>query len=157
MSASSALETNVRKFVRTGREKSSAEVISMWEGMIRNGTMPPDINVQDNVWGNCTALIYQTDYGTKEAMEWLLTRQPPADVNIRDNKGYTTLMYLVDSKLKSCFRILKQAGADVNIESTDGKTALSISSIPTENCFVVSSVKLNLVPRLKSIPVACSL
>ena len=56
-----------------------------------------------------------------------------ADVNIRDNKGYTTLMYLVDSKLKSCFRILKQAGADVNIESTDGKTALSKSVVNFDN------------------------
>jgi hypothetical protein len=51
------------------------------ERMLKNGTIT-NINIQYPGDGS-TALMYQAGcYGTKAAMEWLLNRQPPADVHI---------------------------------------------------------------------------
>ena len=116
----------------------------MWEEMIRDGTMPADINVRDSLFSNdYTALMFQAvdDDGTKEAMEWLLTRQPPADVNLRNKEGKTALMYAFDRDDPDKVRLLLEYGADRNIPNKEGITPLQEAK---------KSKRIEIIPVLES-------
>ncbi|MBQ7593986.1 MAG: ankyrin repeat domain-containing protein [Synergistaceae bacterium] len=99
-----------------------------------------DVNSQDN--NGKTALMYAAEYSEpfKRIQELIACG---ADVNIQDNNGRTALMYIaqnswaqfyMDKKLDdsiggtkqadSSMQFILNAGADVNIQDNEGKTAL---------------------------------
>ena len=81
------------------------------------------VNVRHiNIWGNCTALMFQAGYGTIEGMEFLMASKPPALVNLQDSIGWTALHWAVNSTAK--LRFLLDNGADKTIRTNDGATAL---------------------------------
>ena len=47
-----------------------------------------------------------------------------ADINARDNYGWTALIYAAINGYTEIARLLLSAGADVNIKANDGNTAL---------------------------------
>ncbi len=62
--------------------------------------MPFYINLQESYYMGYTALMLHTNFGTKEVMEWLLTRQPTADANIRNRDGKTAIKIATEDKLQ---------------------------------------------------------
>lgn len=68
-----------------------------------------------------SALIYAIRSDRKLTVSWLIEHQ--VDLNSQDNYGFTALHYAVLSSVISCVDLL-QAGADPNIQSHDGVTAL---------------------------------
>ncbi len=117
---------DIRKFVRNNKEGSPSDTIAVWDKMLRDGRIP-HVNVQDTTYFNYTALIYQAIYGTEEGMEWLLTRDPPANPDIKDIEfGYTALIYAVmDDNNPAKVRILLEYKADRSSTDNYGDIALS--------------------------------
>ena len=85
-----------------------------------------DINIKDSTYSDCTALHYQCRNGTTGSVAWLLMQDPPPDTNVRDSYQHTPLMMAVcsyeDSEGK--VRLLLDHGADRDMKSSDGRTAL---------------------------------
>ena len=83
-----------------------------------------DINIKDS--DGKTALYYQARYGTTGIMEWLLMQDPPAYIDVRNPLQRTPLMDAASSRTdpEGKVRLLIEYGADRDLESGYGKTAL---------------------------------
>ncbi|KAI6650729.1 Ankyrin repeat protein [Oopsacas minuta] len=79
-----------------------------------------DLNARSSVRGEC-ALSYATRNERKLTVSWLIEHH--VDLNIQDNYGFTALHYAALSKSIPCGDLL-QAGANPNIQSNNGLTAL---------------------------------
>ncbi len=118
-------EEDIRKFVQNNIKGSPGDTIAVWDKMLRDGQIP-HVNVQDTTFINWTAIIYQARYGTEEGMEWLLTRDPPANPDIKNIYGDTALMlavYFDDNP--AMVRMLLEYKADRSIRYNGGDTPLS--------------------------------
>ena len=103
-----SIKRTLKRFIQNkGRE----EDVSNMEQMLADGTIS-DINIQDNKYGDVTALMYQAEYGTKEAMMWLLIHDPPAAVNLQDSSGRTALTGAIEANSIEKIRLLLEYGAD---------------------------------------------
>ena len=89
-------QENINKFVRCST--SSSICIDTMKKMLKDESIK-DINVVCTDFYNSTALIYQSTHGTKEVMEWLLTREPSANPNLKDQFGFTNFTNLRSSEL----------------------------------------------------------
>ncbi len=117
--------SNVIKFVENSGMIAD---IGRMGRMLSDGCIP-DVNVRDADFDNGTALHYQSYFGTKEAMEWLLAREPPAQVDVKDESGFTPLMMAVSGLSKSTamkdtvkIRLLLDHGADPLSACNTGST-----------------------------------
>ncbi len=74
-----------------------------------------------------TALATVAPFGETEILMRLLEKG--ADINTRDDKGYSPLMLAAHSDFLNTetVRILLDKGADVNVRGNDGETALSLA------------------------------
>ena len=110
-------EENIQRFVQnTGNIPLMAEMLE--KGKVSS------VNVRYSGWDNRTALMFQAYNGTIKGMEFLMSRKPPALVNLQDSNGYTALNYAVWSKDPAKLRFLLDNGADKNIRSKRRVTAL---------------------------------
>ena len=89
-------------------------------------------------------LVQQTRKNGLEAVKECLKNG--ADVNAKDDDGWTALIYAVRwsnvSSTKATVKMLIDAGADVNAISNDGWTALMLAAIRSNNISTESTVKL---------------
>ncbi len=116
-------EENISKFVRNNKYGSPDKTIAVWDKMLRDGLIP-DVDVRDITHSNYTALMYQAILGTEEGMLWLLTREPPANIDMQNEYGYTALTLAVDSNNPAKVRFLLDHKADRSIKINNGRTAL---------------------------------
>jgi hypothetical protein len=103
-----ATKSLIKKFIQN---KGRAEDIDLMDRMLKDGTVP-DINFQDGRYGDLTALMYQAEHGTVNAMQWLLNHDPPATVEVKDSSGRTALFGAIDSNHTGKVRLLLDYGAD---------------------------------------------
>ena len=98
------------------------------ERMLGDGSVT-DINVRFWCNGNyVTALMYQSSQENAETtIEWLLTRHPPADINLQDVNGKTALNLAVCSNRINNVRVLVKYGANPAISDYSFKTSLQHS------------------------------
>lgn len=98
------------------------------KSMIKNGQIS-DIDVRDNF--NRTALMNQSKMGNLENVKFLLTHDPPTDINAVDKHGNSALHYAVlDDDNLAIVRYLLKKGANKELQNIDEKTALEVA---TEN------------------------
>jgi len=98
------------------------------KSMIKNGQIS-DIDVRDNF--NRTALMNQAKMGNLENVKFLLTHDPPTDINAVDKHGNSALHYAVlDDDNLAIVRYLLKKGANKELQNIDEKTALEVA---TEN------------------------
>jgi ankyrin repeat protein len=109
----------ISKFVQNNVEGSPDKTIAVWDKMLRDGLIP-NVNVQDITYSNFTALMYQASYGTEEGMLWLLTREPPADIDMQDDSGYTALGYAVYHNNPAKVRFLLDHKANRSLRDDEG-------------------------------------
>jgi serine/threonine-protein phosphatase 6 regulatory ankyrin repeat subunit B len=104
---------------------SDAEIVELLLLSISRSLL--NVNIQDNNGG--TALIHASIEGNVEIVRLLLLSilRNPVDVNIQDNNGYTALMYAISIGDREIVELLLENGADVNIETNWGDTAISIA------------------------------
>jgi ankyrin repeat protein len=77
---------------------------------------------------NHTALMVAVLGGHMEAVRWLLQHQPAALLDARDDLGRSSLILaLQNNHLDAAFALL-EAGANINLPSNDGTTALTACS-----------------------------
>ena len=133
-------EENIKRFVRNKGD------IPLMTEMLEERTTISSVNVRDGLWDDCTALMYQAQCGTVEAMEFLLAHKPPALPNLKDRYGKTALHYAVynrDNPAK--VRLLLDHGADKTIWDNRGKTVLDIAK--EYNCTECVKVLETLTPK----------
>jgi ankyrin repeat protein len=121
---------DIQKFIQNRGD------IPLMKKMLDDGTIS-DINVLfDNGLSTNTALMYQVIFGTIEGMKFLLSYDSPANPNIQDKNGWTTLHKVVwngeidklgKAKQLAKVRLLLKYGADKTIKDNNGKTALDIA------------------------------
>ncbi len=70
-------------------------------------------------------MIYQAWLGTKEAMEWLLTRQPRAYVNMINDQGLSALWYATANNDPDKVRLLLEYGALRTFSDNEGVLPLT--------------------------------
>ena len=98
------------------------------KSMIKKGQIT-DINVRDNF--NRTALMNQSKMGNLENVKFLLTHDPPTDINAVDKHGNSALHYAVlDDDNLAIVRYLLKKGANKELQNIDEETALEVA---TEN------------------------
>lgn len=120
MSSLTDSEENIIKFVQfNGGILRTLKMLE--EGIIS------DINIRYSGYFDCTALMYQTHYGTVEAMESLLAHKPPALVNLKDRDGWTALHWAIASRDPAKVRLLLDFGADKTTRNNKGRKALDIA------------------------------
>ena len=109
---------NIQRFIwNTGNIPLMAEMLE--KGKVSS------VNVRDSgIMYNRTALMYQAGYGTIKGMEFLMASKPPALVNLQASNGGTALHCAVCSKDPAKLRFLLDNGADKNIRTNFGVTAL---------------------------------
>ena len=61
-----------------------------------------------------------------------------ADVNKKDNMGYTALWYALDNAFEDCADILLDAGADVNMADPCSMSQLLMKAVVVENDRIVA-------------------
>ena len=86
-----------------------------------------DINIKDSTYYDCTALHFQSGWGTTGSVAWLLRQDPPAGVNVRDSyQQHTPLMFAAcsDDDPEGKVRLLLDHGADRDLKNSSGRTAL---------------------------------
>jgi ankyrin repeat protein len=119
-------ENNITKFVLNNLpNKDDSDAISRMYRMIY--TDKTISNVKVKVQGsNDTALHHQANLGTKDAVGWLLTQDPPPDINVKNTNEFTPLMFAVGSKIdsKDKVQLLLEYGADRDIKNNKSQTAL---------------------------------
>jgi ankyrin repeat protein len=81
-----------------------------------------DVNLRS--WHGATPLMTAASYRPGYAQSVAMLIEAGADVNLRDDKGETALMYAVRSHTPKIVEHLLLAGADVNARSEKGSTAL---------------------------------
>ena len=113
--------SNTREFVEKGD-------ILLMERMLRDGSVP-SADVKYNSSYALTRLARSQRDGSKEAMEWLLTRQAPANINLDDSNGQTALHISAESMSTSSnspgkVRLLLEFGADRNIRDRNDHTPI---------------------------------
>ena len=113
------------KFIATNGG-SGVDTIIAWEQILKDN---PNINIntQSDIYSDNTALIIQADIGTKEAMEWLLTRDPGANPNLQNRSGETALMRAIINKDIAKVKLLLDYSADRNIKNINDDTPLSFA------------------------------
>ena len=109
------------------------------KSMIKNGQIT-DIDVRDNF--NRTALMNQAEMGNLENVKFLLTHDPPTDINAVDKHGNSALHYAVlnDDNL-AIVRYLLKKGANKELQNIDEETALEVA---TENMRKKSAIILGM-------------
>jgi ankyrin repeat protein len=109
------------------------------KSMIKNGQIT-DIDVRDNF--NRTALMNQAKMGNLENVKFLLTHDPPTDINAVDKHGNSALHYAVlnDDNL-AIVRYLLKKGANKELQNIDEETALEVA---TENMRKKSAIILGM-------------
>ena len=100
----------ITAFVDIDQSKPFKEVINIL-GQNLSGVSPINIDVQDKNTNGMTALMFQSRFGTIEAMNWLLTRDPPADPNIIDDDRLTAIMHAVLANDPTKVKLLMERGA----------------------------------------------
>ena len=111
---------NIRRFVQ-----NKGDIPLMAEMLEKR--MISSVNVRDSNWDDCTALMYQAQYGTIKGMEFLMASKPPALVNLQDCVGQTALHCAVWSKDPAKLRFLLDNGADKTIRANELDTALKFA------------------------------
>ena len=88
-----------------------------------------NINIKDSIYGDRTALHYQSRLGTTGSVAWLLMQDPPAGVNERTSGQSTPLMLAAWSgeDPEGKVRLLLDHGADRDLKTIAGLTALDIA------------------------------
>lgn len=66
----------------------------------------------------------QISWGTEDYIEMLLNIMEPASINLPDVNGNTSLHVAIMSRNKTVVMALLNAGADLNVEKDQGKTAM---------------------------------
>lgn len=81
-----------------------------------------DINRNDNKWGSTLLHTYSSYFDTQQMDLFKTLMEHHPNLNIQDKKGETpiNLTFMNDKK----FKMLLEAGADVNIKNNEGKTIL---------------------------------
>ena len=113
----------VSEFVKA----SGADAIPRMHRMLCVDRSITDIDVKDSTYNDCTALHYQSGYGTTGSVAWLLMQDPPAGVNERDSHQSTPLMWAVmlgSEDSEGIVRLLLDHGADRDLKDKYGRTAL---------------------------------
>ena len=103
-------------------------------GSIKNIDLVALIDFKSNVARikGLTALLYNSRFGTYEAMDWLLSKNPLPNVNFKDDYGNTPLISVVksgepiDIKVKK-INLLLRYGADKTLTNEDDDTPLSLA------------------------------
>ena len=80
------------------------------------------INVRDNSYYGCTAIMHAARNGNLKMMKVLIDAR--ADVNKHDSYGWTPVMEAVSGGRFDIVRMLSDAGADINKQSKNGLTAV---------------------------------
>ena len=95
-----------------------------------------------------TALLYQAEYGTTGIMKWLLRQDPPPYIDVRGSFQRTPLMEAVLSKEdpEGKVRLLIEYGADRDLQSVYGDTALSRARDYNKNPAAVIDILENYRP-----------
>ncbi len=129
----------VSEFVRA----SDPDAIPRMSRMLYIDRSITDINVKDSTYFDCTALHYQAWYGTTGSVAWLLRQDPPPDINVRNYSQSTPLMNAVLSKEDSegKVRLLLDHGADRDLKTNDGRTALDWARRNNKNPAVIDMLE----------------
>ena len=87
-----------------------------------------DINEQDKQNGR-TPIIYASIYNNMKTLTFLLSQQQ-INVNQCDNNGWTALLYAVHNGSFDLTKLLLEAGADVNVTTSEtGQTPIILSAV----------------------------
>ena len=130
----------VREFVRNNLDgQRDPDAIPRMTRMLLVDKSITDIDVKDSDYGDDTALHYQANWGTTRSVAWLLQQDPPPDVNIRSSGQITPLMLAAWSgeDPEGKVRILLEHGADRDITSGYGMTALSYARLNKKPAAVI--------------------
>ncbi len=139
-----ANKTIVSEFIRNNlSHQPDPDAIPRMTRMLLVDKSITNIDVKDSDYSDCTALHYQARWGTTRSVAWLLQQDPPPDVNILGPGQQTPLMWaaLSDEDSEGKVRILLEHGADRDIKSKYGVTALDIARSKNKPAAVIEMLK----------------
>ncbi len=92
-------------------------------------------------------LFRDVQFGTVDTVRALLDQG--ADINARDNNGWTVLMAAVNGGKDAMVRLLLEKGADVNAKDKDGSTALTWAAFNTRADIMATLLDNGADPNIK--------
>ena len=129
----------VSEFVKA----KGADAIPRMHRMLNIDRSITDINIKDSTCNYGTALHYQVSDGTTWSVAWLLRQDPPPDIDLLVSFRFTPLMIAAITPNDSVgkVRLLLDHGADRNMKSNDGVTALDWARSYSKNPAVIDMLK----------------
>jgi hypothetical protein len=109
----------------------------------------PDVNVKviSSLHEGKTALHIVSDKGFKNIAELLIKKG--ADINTKDNKGYTPLFRAIISEKLELMELLINHGADINATNNGGKTVLHHATMKGKKDLAMFLIKMGADLNLK--------
>eukprot|EP00924_Labyrinthula_sp_SR-Ha-C_P005299 maker-scaffold_1-snap-gene-27.50-mRNA-1 protein AED:0.34 eAED:0.34 QI:242/1/1/1/1/1/2/157/179 len=102
---------------------------------------PVDINIEGS---QGRTFLHRACAGKHDSMTRLLLEKYKANPNSRDSKGCSPLFHAALQGAVGCAKILLEFGADLQLESNNGQTALHYSAMKGEADFTAFLIERNI-------------